>query len=50
VACLCSGRRADVAQRRIVYSDVDPEIGAVLLTALGQQRAISATADGFQER
>jgi hypothetical protein len=49
VACLCSGRRADVAQGRIVYSGVDPEIGAVLLTALGQ-RVLFPTADGSQER
>jgi len=50
VACLCSGRRADVAQGRIVYSGVHPDIGAVLLTALGQPRAIFTTTHGAQER
>lgn len=50
VACLCSGRRADVAQRHILYSGVHPEIGAVLLTALGQRRAMSPTSGGSQER
>ena len=43
VACLSAGRRADVAHGRIVYSGVRPEIGAVLLTALGQPRAIVPT-------
>ena len=50
VACLSSGRRADVAQGRIVYSGVHPEIGAVLLTALGQPRAIVPTTIGAEER
>jgi len=50
VACLCSGRRADVAQGRIVYSGVHSEIGTVLLTALGQPRALVPTTDGVQER
>jgi hypothetical protein len=50
VACLCSGRRADVAQGQIVYSGVHPEIGAVLLTALGHPRAIIPLTDGAQER
>lgn len=49
VACLCSGRLPDVTGGRIVYSGVHPEIGAVLLTALGQPRAIVPT-DGAQER
>ena len=50
VACLSSGRRADIAQGRIVYSGVRPEIGAVLLTALGQPRAIVSTTIGAEER
>ena len=50
VACLSSGRRAEVAQGRIVYSGVRPEIGAVLLTALGQPRAIVPTTIGAEER
>jgi hypothetical protein len=50
VACLCSGRRADVAQGRIDYPGVPPEIGAVLLTALGQPRLTLATPSDSQER
>jgi hypothetical protein len=50
LACLCSGQWADVVQGRIVYSGVHPEIGAVLLTALGQPRAIVPRTDGAQER
>jgi hypothetical protein len=49
-ACLCSGRPGDVAQGRILYSGVDPEIGAVLLTCLGQRRILSPTAGSSQER
>jgi hypothetical protein len=49
VACLCSGRRADVVQGRIVYSGVHPEIGAVLVTALGQARAISPSGSDSEE-
>jgi hypothetical protein len=49
VASLCAGRRAHVSQGRIVYSDVHPEIGAVLLTALGQPATISSAVDGTQE-
>jgi hypothetical protein len=49
-ACLCSGRRADVREGRIVYSGVEPEIGAVLSTALGQPRAILPIPDRTQER
>ena len=50
VACLSSGRRADVTQGRIVYSGVRPEIGAVLVTALGQPRVIVPTTIGAEER
>ena len=50
VACLSSGRRADIAQGRIVYSGVRPEVGAVLLTALGQPQAIIPTTIGAEER
>lgn len=50
VACLCSGQRADVGQGRIVYLGVPPEVGAVLLTALGQPGAVSARAHGIGER
>lgn len=49
VACLCSGQRANVSQGRIFYSDVHPEIGAVLLTALGQPATISSAVGGTQE-
>jgi hypothetical protein len=49
VACLCSGRRADVRQGRIAYEGVPRDIGAVLLTALGQPRAIVANVIGAQE-
>jgi hypothetical protein len=49
VACLCSGRRADVRQGRIAYEGVPREIVAVLLTALGQPAAIVANARGAQE-
>jgi hypothetical protein len=49
VACLCSGRRGDVAHGRIAYPGVPPEIGAVLLTALGQPHKPSATAGDSQE-
>lgn len=49
VACLCSGRRADVRQGRIAYEGVPRDIGAVLLTALGQPRAIVASVRGTQE-
>jgi hypothetical protein len=49
-ACLCSGRRAEVRDGRIVYSGVQPEIGAVLSTALGQPRAMPPVQDRTQER
>lgn len=49
-ACLCFGRPADVREGRIVYSGVPPEAGAVLLTALGQPRAILPIPDRTQER
>lgn len=49
VACLCSGRRADVRQGRIVYDGVPSEIAAVLLTALGQPPVIAAMAKDTQE-
>ncbi len=50
VACLCSGQRADVGQGRIVYPGVPPDVGAILLTALGQPGAVSARAHGTEER
>ena len=50
VACLSSGRRAAIAQGRITYSGVRPELGAALMTALGQPRAIAPTTIGAEER
>jgi hypothetical protein len=47
-ACLCSGRRADVRQGRIVYEGVPRDVGAVLLTALGQPAAIVANVNSSQ--
>ncbi len=35
-ACLCSGRPAEILNRRIVYSDVTPEIAALLMVSAGQ--------------
>lgn len=49
VACVCSGRRADVRQGRIAYDGVPSEVATVLLTALGQPPAIAAIAKGIQE-
>ena len=49
-ACLCSGRHAHVRDGRIVYSGVQPEIAAVLSTALGQPRAVLPVPDRTQER
>lgn len=49
VACLCSGRRADVRQGRLAYDGVPRDVGAVLLTALGQPPAIVANVRGAQE-
>jgi hypothetical protein len=49
VACLCSGQRATVEQRRIVYPGVPPEMGALLVTALGQPRAIAARPSSARE-
>ena len=49
VACLCSGRRGDVAHGRYLIPGVPPEIGAVLLIALGQPHKPSATAGDSQE-
>jgi hypothetical protein len=49
-ACLSSGERSEVGQGRIKYPGVPPEIGAVLLTALGQPRAILGRTAGPQER
>lgn len=50
VACLSSGLRADVGQGRIVYPGVPPDVGPVLLTALGQPRAVSARTNGPEEK
>lgn len=49
VAVLCSGRRADIKQGQFSYEGVPREIGAVLLTALGQPPAIAANVRGAQE-
>ena len=40
VACLCSGRPADVVDRRIVYQQVPEDIAAVLMVAAGQPHPI----------
>ena len=50
VACLSSGRRADITQSRIVYSGLPLEVGAVLLTALGQPLANLPKPIGAEER
>lgn len=35
-ACLCSGRPAEILNGRIVYSDITPEIAALLIVSAGQ--------------
>ena len=35
-ACLCSCRPAEVLNKRIVYSDITPEIAALLMVSAGQ--------------
>lgn len=48
-ACLCSGRPSHVRQGRIVYEGVPRDLGAVLLTVLGQPVALGANVNGTRE-
>jgi len=48
-ACLSSGHRADVSQGRIVYAGVPRDVGAVVLTVLGQSPSIGEAVTVIRE-